>query len=156
MVFRFSFLGVEEYCDTVASLILNRPIYLYTVSRVQACVSSVEAKAEPIIEDIIDTVQKVTDLGSEVAGIVAKCAPSGANFITAIPCIVAEAIKISSKADDDISKIIEDVKDIIDKAPGLKQELDSCYAEVQSASSNIAQLIEEIDKCIEDYTSTAA
>jgi predicted transcriptional regulator len=123
---------------------------------VQNCISSVEAKAEPIIEDITETVQKVADLGLKVAGIVATCAPSGESFITAIPCIAAEAIRISSEAADDISRIIEDVKDIRNKAPGLKQELDSCSAEVQSASSNIEQLIQEINKCVEDYTSNAA
>ena len=127
-----------------------------TGSRVISCTIAVEQKAEPIVKDAVETVEKVADLGTKGSSIVATCLPAGATVILAVPCVLLETGRVLKDVVNDISVITKDVSDIVQKAPGLKQEIQSCSAEVQTATSDVNNLLGEIKKCVDDYTSSAA
>ncbi|XP_069702330.1 protein DR_1172-like [Periplaneta americana] len=126
-------------------------------SDVQSCVSSVVATGKPLVTNLTEAVQKVTDLETIIASLVAKCLPSGASFVTALPCFALNSIPIIDDAKNDISVITQDVGEIIKLAPQLKTELDTCADQAKATATQVQQIIQDINSCVSDYmTSTAA
>jgi peptidoglycan hydrolase CwlO-like protein len=129
---------------------------LVTGSKVLECTSSVAQQAQPIVIDATETVAKVKDLSSKAVTIISTCIPAGGSLVTAVPCFAVSTVAVLSDVVKDITTIKNDVSDIIEKAPALKQEIQSCAAEVKTASANVDQLVDEISKCVDDYVSASA
>jgi archaellum component FlaC len=127
-----------------------------TGSNVLACTSAVAQEAEPIIDDATETVAKLKDLRAQVKSVLDKCIPLSGNVVLAVPCFALSTAAVLSDVADDIVTIKNDVSDIIDKAPGLKEEIQSCAAEVKTAKENVDKLVDDITDCANNYVSSAA
>jgi hypothetical protein len=116
----------------------------------------VQQKVIPFVKDVTETVQKVTDLGTKAAKVASTCAPAGVSWVAALSCYVVEIVSVSSDVATDISIITRDVPEIITLAPQAKQEVQDCASDVKTTTSDVNQLINEISKCVDSYTSSAA
>jgi cell division protein FtsB len=129
---------------------------IVTGSKVLECTSSVAQQAEPIVKNATETAAKIKDLSEKATAIISTCIPASASVVTAIPCLAVSTAAVLSDVAKDIVIIKTDVSNIIDDAPALKQEIQSCAAEVKTASANVDQLTDEIKKCVDDYVSSSA
>jgi uncharacterized coiled-coil DUF342 family protein len=129
---------------------------IVTGSDVLECTSNVAKKAEPIVKNATETAAKIKDLSNKATAIIGGCVPASASVVTAIPCLAVSTAAVLSDLAKDIIVIKNDVSYIIDDAPELKQEIQSCAADVKTASSNVNQLTDEIKKCVDDYVSSSS
>ena len=125
-----------------------------TASSVYNCTATVVQTATPMVSDAIDTATKLIDLSNKVTTITATCIPAGATLVLAVPCVLLQAVLVGSTVVDDINVITSDVKDFIARAPGLKQEIQSCSAVVQNATANVNNLIGQIQSCVNTYVNS--
>jgi hypothetical protein len=132
-------------------------LHAVTGSKVLQCTASVAQKAEPIVKNATETAAKIKDVSSTATEIISTCiTASGGNVVVAVPCFAVSTAAVLSDLINDITIIKNDVSNIIDDAPELKQEIQSCAAEVKTASSNVDQLTDEIKKCVDDYVSSSS
>jgi peptidoglycan hydrolase CwlO-like protein len=127
-----------------------------TGSKVLECTSSVAQEAEPIIKDAAETVAKLKDLHSKAKTVIDTCIPLSGTVVLAVPCFAVSTAAVLSDVVKDIATIKNDVSDIIDKAPALKDEIQSCAADVKAVKENVDKLIDEITDCANNYVSPSA
>jgi len=133
---------------------LLRYVTCFTGINVANCTASVVLTAAPMVTDGVQIATSLIDLNNKATLIVATCIPAGATFVLAAPCVVVQALLVMNGVISDISTITTDVNDIIAKAPGLQQQIQSCSAVVQNATSNVNNLLGTIQTCINTYVSS--
>jgi len=117
------------------------------------CTAAVLLTAAPIVLDAVQITTSLMDLNNKVTFVSATCVPFGATLVLAVPCVVLATLWVSNSVINDITTITTDVNDIVARAPGLQQQIQSCSAVVQNATTAVNNLLGTIQSCVNTYVS---
>jgi hypothetical protein len=120
------------------------------------CTAAVAQQAIPIVTEAIVTAQKVTDLLNIATTISGYCAPFAVFVPLEVLCYPFLIALNLGGITSDINTITADVSDIIARAPVLQQNIQTCSAVVENATTAVNNLIGNIQQCVNTYVSSTA
>ena len=108
-----------------------------------SCTGAVVQEAAPVVSSAAEIAAKLADVNGKVA----VCLSTG---VSVLWCLALDVVPMYY----DITAIMGEYNNIIQEWPGLIQEIQSCSAKVQQAETDVFNLLDKIETCVNTYVSS--